>query len=171
MPNCPRRLFSAAPRMGARKAFRGFTTLEMVMVVAVGVVMTAMAVPLVQSSLRIFRLGSAVSSVTGAIQSTRYRAIFDGCPYQLSFDKANNTYQISSTVTGGACAAGFTNVGGAVPFGSTGQVALSQNFTFQFSPGGSVQTIVGAPTFTLTYVGTPNLKTVTVTKYGSITVQ
>lgn len=156
---------------GVWRTARGFTTLELVMVVAVGVIMTAVAIPLVQSSLRSFRMSSAVSSVTGAIESTRYRAIFDGCPYRISFNNATNTYQISSTVTGGACAAAYTNVGGAVSFGSTGQVALSQNLTFQFSPGGSVQTVAGAPTFTLTYVGTTNLKTITVTKYGSITVQ
>lgn len=171
MLNSPSHRLDPAPSPAARKRSRGFTTLEMVMVVAVGVVMTAIAVPLVQSSLRTFRLGGSVSAVTGAIESTRYRAIFDGCPYRLSFNNATNTYQVSNTVTGGACAAAYANVGAPVPFGNPGQVALNQNLTFQFSPGGSVQTIAGAPTFTLSNVGTPNLKTITVTKYGSITVQ
>jgi prepilin-type N-terminal cleavage/methylation domain-containing protein len=57
----------------------GFSLLELTMTMAVGVILTLVAIPVVKSSVQYFRVRSAVSSVTGAIQSTRYRAIFDGC--------------------------------------------------------------------------------------------
>src|SRR5581483_4862001 len=168
-----------------RKPSRGFTTLEMVVVIAIGIITAAMAVPMIQSTMQSFRLGSAVSAVSGAIESTRYRAIYDGCPYQLAFTKAaiydgcpyqlaftkaNNTYQVSTEATGGACAAAFTKVGNPIPFGSP-QVALSQDVTFQFSPGGSVQVIAGAQTFNLSYIGSTSQKSITVSRYGSVKVQ
>lgn len=154
-----------------QKTARGFTTLELVMVMVVGLILAAIAVPLIQSSLRSFRLSAAVNSITGAIQSTRYRAILDGCRYAVNFNKDDNTYQISSAVTGGACAPVLTNVGPAVPFGRLSDIALSQNVAFQFSPGGSVQVLTGAQTFNLSYVGeSEDEKIITVTKYGSISV-
>ena len=159
-----------ASRRHARGS-RGFTLLELVGVLAVALVMSSMAAPVIQSSLSSFRLRSAVASVTGAIQSTRYRAIFDGCPYQITLDKSANTYQVSSTVTGAGCAAAFTAVGGPIPFGSLSQVALNQNVTLQFSPGGSIQVITGSLAFNINAMGSSNQKAITVTKYGSIKVQ
>lgn len=153
------------------RASRGFTLLEVVVVLAVALVMSAMAAPVVQSSISAFRLRSSVASMTGAIQSTRYRAIFDGCPYQIAFSKATNTYQVSNTVTGAGCAAAFTNVGGPIPFGSTSQVALNQDVKLQFSPGGSIQVITGSLAFNLNAQTSSNYKAITVTKYGSIKVQ
>jgi prepilin-type N-terminal cleavage/methylation domain-containing protein len=150
---------------------RGFSLLELVVVLAVSLVMAAMAVPVIQSSVAGFRLRGAVASVTGAIQSTRYRAIFDGCPYQIALSKASNTYQISNTVTGAACAAAFTNVGAPIPFAPSSGVALSQDVTLQFSPGGSIQVIAGSLSFNMTGVGTTIQKSIQVTKYGSVTVQ
>ena len=81
------------------------------MTLAVGITLAALAVPAVKSSVQYFRVRSAVSSITGAIQSTRYRAIFDGCPYNLSFSSTGNTFQVASeAISGGACATTFTNV-------------------------------------------------------------
>jgi Tfp pilus assembly protein FimT len=165
----PQGLPPASPRQVRRS--RGFSLLELVGVLAVALVMSAMAVPVIQSSLSSFRLRGAVASVTGAIQSTRYRAIFDGCPYQIAFSKASNTYQVSNTVTGAACAATFTNVGGPIPFATPSQVTLSQDVTLQFSPGGSIQVITGSLSFNLTATGSSNQRAIQVTKYGSITVQ
>ena len=156
----------------AGRSSRGFSVLELVTVVAVGLVLAAISVPLVQSVTRNMRLNAATNAVTGIIQSTRYRAIYDGCPYTVTLSKGTDTYQLASQVTGGACAAAFTNVGTAVPFSDTRFVALDQNLTFQFSPGGSVTATTGASTFNLSYVGYSTIKKqVQVTKYGSITVQ
>lgn len=147
----------------------GFSVIELVTVLAVSLILAAMAVPLISSSTSYFALRSAVSSTTGAIQSTRYRAIFDGCPYQLTLSKATDTYQIASETTGtNTCAPAFTNVGGAVPF-STSQVVLDRDVTLQFKPGGIVQATAGAMTFTLSYGA--NVETITVTNYGNITIK
>src|ERR1700739_778722 len=147
----------------------GFSLLELTMTLAVGLILAAMAVPAVRSSVQYFRVRSAVSSITGAIQSTRYRAIFDGCPYNIAFNSTANTFQVASetAVAGSSCATTFSNVGGAVPFGSTA-VGLNQNVTLQFKPSGYVQATTGTTTFTLTYGSTS--KTVTVSNYGNINV-
>lgn len=151
-----------------RNTTAGFSLLELTMTLAVGIVLAALAIPAVRSSVQYFRVRSAVSSVTGAVQSTRYRAIFDGCPYSLSFSKTANTFQVASeAVTSSSCAATFTNVGTAVPFGSTA-VTLNQNVTLQFKPSGYVQATTGTTTFTLTYGSTQ--KTVSVSSYGNVNV-
>jgi hypothetical protein len=74
--------------------------------------LAALAVPAVKSSVQYFRVRSAVSSFTRAIQSTRYRAISGGCPYNISFSSTGNTFQAASeAVSGGTGATTFTNVG------------------------------------------------------------
>jgi Tfp pilus assembly protein FimT len=95
-----------------------------------------------------FRVRSAVSSVTAAIQSTRYRAIFDGCPNNITLNKSDNTPQVASetTSTGNGCAAAFTNVGNKIP-STSAAVALNQNVTVQFKPSGYVQATAGSTTF------------------------
>lgn len=158
-----------SPRV--QRSNRGFSLVELVTVVAVGLIMAAISVPLIQNITKTMRLNAAVSAVTGTMQSTRYRAIYDGCPYAVSFFKASNTYQIASEVTGGACAVSMSNVGTAVPFANPSFISLDRDLTFQFSPGGSVTVTTGTNSFNLSYVGTTNPKTVKVTKYGSITVQ
>jgi len=160
---------SASP--GSRKFQRGASILELVIVMAVASIMAAIAVPLVSNLQRTMRLNAAVSAVAGTMQSTRYRAIYDGCPYAVAFSKATNTSQISSEVTGGACAAALTNVGTAVPFADPRRISLDQDVTFQFSPGGSVTVTNGTNSFNLNAIGTTNPKNIKVTKYGSITVQ
>lgn len=151
-----------------RRRDRGFTLIELVMVVAVGMILAALAVPSVRSSIQYFRVRAAVSSVTGAIQSTRYRAVFDGCSYNITLDKTANTYQIGSTTnSGNACNAAFANVGTAIPFAPS-NVVLNNQIVLQFKPSGFVQATTGATTFTLTYGST--VKTVTVSSYGNINV-
>jgi Tfp pilus assembly protein FimT len=146
----------------------GFSLIELTMTLAVGIILAALAVPAVRSAIQYFRVRSAASSIAGAIQSTRYRAIFDGCPYNITLNKTANTLQVGSeTASGNTCAATFTNVGAAVPFGSTA-VALNQDVTLQFRPSGYVQATTATTTFTLTYGSTT--KTVTVSSYGNISV-
>jgi len=146
----------------------GFSLLELTMTLAVGLILAALAVPTVKSSIQYFRVRSAVTSVTGAIQSTRYRAIFDGCPYNITLNNSGNTLQVASETAGGnSCATIFTKVGTAVPFGSTA-VKLNQSVTLQFKPSGVVQATSGSSTFTLSYGSAK--KTVMVSNYGNINV-
>jgi len=145
---------------------RGFTLIEMVMVVAIGLVVAAMAVPTVNKVMNTYRLRAAVSSVTGAIQTTRYQAISSGYAYQVVLKKTAGTLQVQSDPgrTGT-----FANVGNAIPLTSSSiQVVLNADTTLQFRPSGLVQATTGATTLTLTYGS--NTETITVSNYGNVKV-
>src|SRR6202035_3952421 len=90
------------------------------------------------NTLRVFKMRTAVTSVTGLISNARYQAIFHGCKTQIVFTASTYTYQISSeqpAYGGQACLAGYTAVTGVLPL--TGQgIALNQTITLTFSPGG-----------------------------------
>jgi prepilin-type N-terminal cleavage/methylation domain-containing protein len=152
---------------------RGFTLLEMVLVVAVSLVLAAIAVPAFQTTLRNFALKSAVSAMSGTIQSTRYQAIFHGCTYQLAFNAAAYNYTISSAAPaagGQACLAAPVQVGNAVPLPGTG-VTLNNNVTLQFRADGSVATLVGnAGNMVLTQAHVAAPETIQVSNNGKITV-
>jgi len=148
----------------ANHAARGFTLMELLVTVSVGIVLSAMAVPMVRSALANYHLRSAVAAVTGTIQSTRYRAIYQGYPFAVTFSQASSSYQLASDP---ARSGSFANVGSAVPFGGS-SVALGQNTTLQFRPSGQVQATAGTTTLTLTYAG--QTETITVSSYGNINV-
>lgn len=150
--------------LSLRRQYRGFTLTELLATITVIMIMTAAAIPVAQSTLNHFRLRSAVSSVSGAIQTTRYQAISNGYQYKLVFDKASRTYQLSSDITG---AGTFTNSGGALPYTSS-NVDLGANATLQFSPSGKVSFVAGASPLVLTLSGKSG--TISVSPYGNLTV-
>jgi prepilin-type N-terminal cleavage/methylation domain-containing protein len=153
------------PAEHTRKS-RGFTMIEMVMVVAIGIVVAAMAVPTVNKVMNTYSLREAVSSVTGAIQTTRYQAISSGYAYQIVLKKTAGTMQVQSDPgrTGT-----FASVGNAIPLASSSiPVILGADTTLQFRPSGLVQATTGATTLTLTYG--PNTETITVSNYGNVKV-
>jgi prepilin-type N-terminal cleavage/methylation domain-containing protein len=152
---------------------RGFTLIELIVVCTIIVVMTAMAVPLVGNVTSYFKLRGAISSVTGVIQSTRYQAIFQGCPYQVIFVAAANTYQIKNQCPAGGA---FVNVclpaAASCPLplsGSGTPVTLNADITLTFSPGGKVSSTAAPMAMVITYGGKPP-ETITVSSYGSINV-
>lgn len=155
----------------------GFTLLELLLVIAVGMILAAIAVPVIGNTLRVYAMRAATTSLSGAISSSRYQAIFHGCKSQVVFTAASYSYQVQSEAPaygGQTCAAAFTNVGGAIPLMGRG-VALGSNITLTFSPGGSViSNPVASPiTLTLTYPGfttTVPTETITVSNYGNVTV-
>jgi Tfp pilus assembly protein FimT len=163
-------------RVPARTA-RGFTLMELCIVVAIGMLLAAAAVPMITNTVRIYRMRSAIASVTSAISAARYQSIFTGCKTQLTITKASYNYQFASeapAITGSTCLAAFANVGSAVPFMGTG-VAINQNVTLTFTPGGAVSSVpVQAPLIqiVLTYPGFSAVpqETVQVSSYGNITV-
>ncbi|HYB61668.1 MAG TPA: GspH/FimT family pseudopilin [Methylomirabilota bacterium] len=148
----------------ARTRQRGFSMIEIAMVIVLLLVLMCIAYPITQGTLNYFRLRGAVSSATWAIQSTRYQALMEGYPFQVTFNAANNTYQIASEPLG---ATTFTNVGAAVPL-SGDAIALNQTTTVQLNPNGYVSATQGSLTFTISYQG--NTETLTVTNYGNVSV-
>jgi Tfp pilus assembly protein FimT len=121
-----------------------------------------------------YRLRSAVSSVTGLIQSARYQAISSGYAYQVVFDKTAGTFQVQSDPTWPSAVI-FANycvpaaASCPVPLSNSGiPVVLGTDTTLQFRPSGMVTATAGSTTLTLTY-GTKT-ETITVSSYGNITV-
>jgi Tfp pilus assembly protein FimT len=153
-------------RKATRNASAGFTMMEMVCTIGILMVLTAFGVPSMLSTIDTFKLNAATNAASWAIQTTRYQSLMKGYPYQLTFNSANNTYQVSSEPGG---TASFSNVGSAVSITSS-PVVLSANAQLQFKGNGSVSSVVaGSQTFTLTYKN--RTKTITVSNYGSVTVQ
>jgi Tfp pilus assembly protein FimT len=138
--------------------------MEMVVALAIGITLTAIALPEIQSAIYNYRLRGAVSMATWAIQSTRYQALMEGYPYQVALTSSNATYQIQSSPTNNGT---YANVGGAIPL-SGSAVTLSADTTLNFKPNGSVTAATGALNFKITYQGV--CQKVTVTNYGNVTV-
>lgn len=159
------------------RAARGFTLLELVVVIAIASILAAMAVPTIVNTLRVYRMRAAVSSVSGAISSARYQAIFHGCKTQIAFTATTYNYQVSSeqpAYGGQACLAAYANVGPVTPLMGQG-VAINQNVTFTFSPGGAVSStpVMNPMQMTLTYPGfvtSVPTEVITVSTYGNVTV-
>lgn len=156
----------------ASRSEGGHTLVELLVVVAIMITVAAMAVPLLTASMRDYQLRSAVTSLTGALQATRYRAIAAGYQYQIVLNKAAGTYQVQNEVPP---AATFSNVGNAVPLsGSSVAAVLSADTTIQFHPSGKIVCTAGTvdasgnTTFTLTLKG--KTETISVSRYGNINV-
>ncbi|HEX7284932.1 MAG TPA: GspH/FimT family pseudopilin [Candidatus Angelobacter sp.] len=150
---------------------RGFTLIEVLIVVAIVFVLAALSMPLVQNTFAYFRLRGAVSSVTGAVQSTRYQALQNGYPYAIALSAAAGTYQIQNDPTNTGV---FASVGSAIPLsGSANAAALDTDKSFTFRPSGRVQSpqadANGNTTLTLT-ASNGRTATITVTRYGNVNV-
>lgn len=140
--------------------------MEVAITTSILIILVAFAIPSMFSTVRLFRLNAAAGSATSAIQTTRFQAIMQGYPFQLTFSAANNTFQIASEPMG---AVSFTNVGGAVPL-SGSPITLSAGTVLQFKPNGSLSATSGnSETFQISYAG--RTKTIAVSNYGSVTVQ
>jgi len=159
---------------GSRQV-RGFSLVELVIVVAIAMIVMAMAVPGIRRSLQFLSFKSATTSVSGAIQAARYNAIFHGCRYQLVFTQASNSYTVANQVPAAGnttCTGVYGTPSAAIPLPSKG-ISLTANTTMQFFPDGTVATSPASNpmTISLSYTasGLAN-EGITVTKYGKITV-
>jgi prepilin-type N-terminal cleavage/methylation domain-containing protein len=149
-----------------RSNARGFTTIEMLLVLTITSILAAVAIPLTRSSLRAYNFGATVSGLTGAIQSTRYQAIMKGYPFALTISQAVGTYQISSKPTGALV---FSNVG--APFTLEPGAVITFNTpttTIQFNPNGTVQATVGGLGFSMS--DGYSTKDIIVSGVGNVTV-
>jgi type IV fimbrial biogenesis protein FimT len=157
-------------------AAAGFSMLEALIVVAIGLLLTAMAVPSARTAIATYQLDAAVDTAAGALQGPRYQAIMHGYTYQVDFNGTTNQIQLSSEIPP---ATTFSSIGSAVPI-STSAVTVgvgtpnsgsAGHLILQCKPNGSVTTASGQAmpaSLTITYNGTT--KTLTVSNYGSVSI-
>jgi Tfp pilus assembly protein FimT len=157
------------------RSFQGFTVIELIFVLLIAMIMAAMAVPLVNTTLTGYRLRGAASSLAGSIQGTRYQAIFNGYPFRLVVNSTTGNAQVQRDANRLGI---FTNYcydgAGTCPVSLTGtssSITLDADTTLTFSPGGGVQSTTaagGVTTMVLTYKG--KTETITVSSYGNVKV-
>jgi prepilin-type N-terminal cleavage/methylation domain-containing protein len=154
---------------------RGHTLVELVVVVAIILIVTAIAIPQIGSTMDYLRFRGAISSVRGAIQSTHYLAISQGFRYRLAFTKATSSYQVTYESDPANKPGTYVSVPGAAGNvvawnGAWNKKAtISADTTLQFNPSGSVNATTGALTFTLAYLNQPT-ETFTISTYGRVSV-
>jgi type II secretory pathway pseudopilin PulG len=156
--------------MPTRRTALGFSLIETLIVVAIGTVMTVIAIPITLNAMRTYRQAAAVAAATGAIQAARYSAVMHGYPYEVTFTPSTNSYQIYYEPSGSSFTAVPCNAGpcGTIPISRPGDVTMTAANTFIFSAGG---TVTGSPGMTLQITnGYGGSNTITVSGVGNVTV-
>jgi Tfp pilus assembly protein FimT len=150
----------------------GYSLIEMVLVVSILLLMAVLAIPLLNNIMNAYRLRSAVSAVTGFIQSARYQALASGYGYQVVLNKATSTIQIQSDPNRIGTYTNFCVPAASscpIPLSGSGiPVVLGADTTLQFRPSGIVTATTGSTTLTLAYGG--KTETITVSSYGNVKV-
>jgi prepilin-type N-terminal cleavage/methylation domain-containing protein len=155
---------TGSPQSGrsSRRNQRGFTLVEVIFACLIGVILTAMAIPQIKSSLNAYRLNSAVAMAKWGIQSTRFQALSKGYPYQVVFTAASASYQVQNLPSGST----YQNVGTAIPLASW-PMTFSADTTINFKANGFVSS-TPSNNFTIQYQGVT--ASITVSNYGNVTV-
>ncbi len=171
----------------AAASSRGFTMVELVIVLAVACIILAISLPTINRTITNMHLTSSATSLAGVIQSTRYQAISTGCPYEVTITAASRSYQIytekvvtsptappvcattysyvcASNYSGAACAIQFANSDVNVSFNP-----VSATSTLVLNPSGTISTtssITTPSTFTIVFSPSTGSQTKTVTVSG-----
>jgi type IV fimbrial biogenesis protein FimT len=93
-------LLAAPIRRNSRHS--GFTLIELVITISIGLVLTALSIPVFSTAMAGMRMNSAVSGFSGALSSARYHAIKDDVVYTFVLTVPANTYVLTNTSTGTA---------------------------------------------------------------------
>jgi Tfp pilus assembly protein FimT len=143
----------------------GFTLLELMLVVALGMVVAGIAIPNLLTMNRTYRLATASSTVASKVHQARANALKRNRPSWVLVDGAAGTVQVQSTDAGGAT----ITVGDSDPipqgvtFG-TGTAQATLTFDSMGRPLNPPQTIQ------LQIAGSGLTRTITVTSTGRVTV-
>jgi type II secretory pathway pseudopilin PulG len=159
---------SSRPK-GRRNHFAGFTVLELMIAMVVGVIVTAAAVPTVINAMTMINLNSAANDLGAVISGTRYRAIMNSQKYTLALTTPANTYVVTNVSANTAARAV------PIPYANVSiNGGLNATYTFTFCPNGTVYGAGAAcpgtnnpPVLTGTYKG--KQFTLTVTGAGNVT--
>jgi len=167
----------------AQRRAAGFTMIELLVVVAIAMILAAVSLPVITTTLYNMHLGSAASSLSGAIQSTRYQAISVGCPFTITVNASPaNSYQLQTEAVSGtppACATTYTNLpapyANPVPFANA-DVTIAATTTIVLNPSGTVSTvstptIPAYPPISIVLAHGATTKTVSVSGVGNVQVQ
>ena len=77
-----------------RKTNYGFTLLEMILVLIIGSILTAIAIPAFHNWAPKYRVNGAARQVFSEMMAARAKAISEGNDYVITFNTGNNTYTI-----------------------------------------------------------------------------
>jgi type IV fimbrial biogenesis protein FimT len=164
-----------------RRAASGFSLLELVMVVAIMMILSAFAVPRIMDTMRTYQLTSAAAQVADAVKYARYEAVRKNIGVNSCTNASGGTWVVwtdrdcaaASTadrkfaLTGNVTFLSSANVPtagaltGAVQVGALTTLSASGSLqTIAFDPRGAVNFAAssgGAPTVYVFYVGTTTL--------------
>lgn len=157
---------------------------EVLVVLAIALTVTAIAIPQITSTLRRYSIDQAQIAVSAAIQTSRARAMSSGLPVRLTFTSANRTYSVDTIVSDGSCdpstsvCAYSVPVSASIPFTGTSGLTLASDTILYMRPSGLVLATDGTtvPCSLTTKVKTLQLtyktlnRTIDVGCYGKLTV-
>ncbi len=113
----------------------------MLIVIAVGITLAAVAIPVLSSAMTNMRINSAVSQFTGALASARYQAIQNSQIYTFALTTPANTYVVTKT---GANPVVYNAVQLSPYVTISGSGSASSPFTYTLCPNGIVYGAGGA---------------------------
>ncbi len=148
---------------------QGFSLPEILIVLLIGTILTAIAIPIMNVAMASMRMSSTVSAITAAISQTRHRAIMNSQAYTLVLTTPGNIYVVTNVATNLADLA--------VPLPSQA-VAINgganATYTFTLCPNGTVYGAGGTcpnnngpPALIATYQGRQS--NINVSSVGSVT--
>lgn len=73
---------------------RGFSYVDLLLVLALAAILMSIAVPSVQDSLRSYRLSSAAERLAGTLNRARVLAVSQGAVYQVQFNVSARTFSV-----------------------------------------------------------------------------
>jgi type II secretory pathway pseudopilin PulG len=128
-----------APRPSLPSSAAGFTLLEALIVVAIGIIMTAVAIPVISTAWANMRINSSVADFTAALNTSRYQAIKNSQIYTMAITAPGNTYVLTDISATPPSAAPAVALPPYITINSGGGV-----YTYTLCPNGMVYGAGGA---------------------------